>query len=528
MVHKNQEILQNAIECRSRAYQQTLPPLNRRQHITQIPTANLYDDTMQSDLDNSMEILELKFNDQESEIMESDIQNEIQITGVASLNQSKSLLSLEEKQTLEEKLVKIRANPNMTNDEKIRIFYGLTCKYCIPNMEFDTIAQFEKHCDREHSLGITSFVCCKTKIQRDVLLDHLEYHLGAPNVRILRSNVSKTHVENDDTHVEEMNMDDEVPNQSSVNNDKPEENNGGEVENTFPCDQCDKIYNFKSSLKRHLKVVHGIGRHFCNECEKEFDDPIKLKKHKHMFHDIESGPFVCELCPGESFEIRQSLYNHRRRHARDTIKHTTPNPAALSNNHNNNRSSPNATVTETENETIDEASPIVLNESSSSINYPKKPFKCTICRSSFHHPRNLRIHMSLKHKQGKPVKNLNRYSSGENSSKYDSMLKCKLCGFGTIYRNNLKRHIRVMHQDQAQTVEDIESLVEGPSSSSHDPIIQDDTEILTNGEQNSEIQNDEVNEIQPEISINGIKKEEDSTAKDDSILYQCLSDALLP
>ena len=51
----------------------------------------------------------------------------------------------------------------------------------------------------------------------------------------------------------------------------------------FPCHKCDRIFNKKYKLNRHVKNVHGILR-ACPDCHKLFASKRSLKHHRELEH----------------------------------------------------------------------------------------------------------------------------------------------------------------------------------------------------------------------------------------------------
>lgn len=497
VVQKNQEILLNGINMvagssgghneivhSSRTFQSLFNPLSKRNHYTAIPSSNIFEiggtsGLAEMDIDNSIEGFRGSDIDQKPDIFST----------------PKPFLTFEERKAIEEKIKMIK--DNMTDDEKIKIFYGLQCTTCNTSVEFNKLVEYEEHCLKEHDIEVTSFMCCKTKIKREFLIDHIEYHLGAPAVRVLRSRGQTSHIYNshDANNGSMLN--------GSAEGDRQNVTDPGPYK--FPCTRCERSYMVKSSLKRHMTISHGFT---CEDCDKTFDDDAKLKKHQFIFHSTD-GPFKCNICASEH-DTRRQLYNHKRWHTRQT---NAINPIALSLDDDSNVEDLTG---------ISEKSPA---EDQTPIE-DARVFKCTLCSGAFHSNRNLKIHMSLKHKKlavlvGKSIKK--RYVSPFKQKLDSPKLRCKICGFLSMYRQNLKRHIRIRHPEQADTEEKILELFEDTSTKG-----QENSETLEDesGAMEDEGHENEMNEHATEnnrINVAQIKEEQEDSMN----MFACLSNSLL-
>ena len=82
---------------------------------------------------------------------------------------------------------------------------------------------------------------------------------------------------------------------------------------TFACDQCDKVYKTKQGLDRHVKVDHGAVKeqYVCDVCKRSFKYRATVVEHMRMYH-LER-PIKCEHCDA-SFIKQSSLDEHLRKH----------------------------------------------------------------------------------------------------------------------------------------------------------------------------------------------------------------------
>lgn len=75
---------------------------------------------------------------------------------------------------------------------------------------------------------------------------------------------------------------------------------------------CDKVYNTKFNLKRHVNTHHSNCKRFvCNLCKRSFSSNQNLAEHKYLHSG--KKPFVCRLCR-RRFRQASQLSLHKRWH----------------------------------------------------------------------------------------------------------------------------------------------------------------------------------------------------------------------
>jgi uncharacterized Zn-finger protein len=64
---------------------------------------------------------------------------------------------------------------------------------------------------------------------------------------------------------------------------------GGEKD--FKCMICDKMFGYKESLKEHITTIHGMkkGRYQCTHCAKVFPRMNRLKKHEKIHTELKNS-----------------------------------------------------------------------------------------------------------------------------------------------------------------------------------------------------------------------------------------------
>lgn len=103
----------------------------------------------------------------------------------------------------------------------------------------------------------------------------------------------------------------------------------------YVCESCKKVFTDPSNLQRHIRSQHiGARSHACCECGKTFATSSGLKQHQHIHSSVK--PFRCEVCC-KAYTQFSNLCRHKRMHVncRMQIKcskcqHPFPSVAALS------------------------------------------------------------------------------------------------------------------------------------------------------------------------------------------------------
>jgi len=85
----------------------------------------------------------------------------------------------------------------------------------------------------------------------------------------------------------------------------------------FSCDLCNKRFDRKENLSRHVRIHTGDRRYVCNHCGKGYTDPSGLKKHVIAKHA--SDLYSCDVCCNATFRSKDSLNRHLSKHL-ETIK----------------------------------------------------------------------------------------------------------------------------------------------------------------------------------------------------------------
>ena len=175
-------------------------------------------------------------------------------------------------------------------------------------------------------------------------------------------------------------------------------NKGKREGKVYPCTKCDKILNSKRVLKKHEKLIHTVGikkKHRCDQCQKTFATEKGLESH----HATCGTLIKCLLC-GKIFQELRNLKIHIKVVHEKQEKHKC-------------------------NEC--EKSFVTKKELKIHDNYAHNPFytfKCSMCETAFTGEFNLKMHTGSIHK------------------------KCHICGkkFPTIQQ--VQEHLKEQHTEQ--------------------------------------------------------------------------------
>ena len=65
---------------------------------------------------------------------------------------------------------------------------------------------------------------------------------------------------------------------------------------THKCKLCEKIFSFKSTLRKHIREIHEEMRPYkCHVCEKDFKQKSAMDIHIQAIHE-KKKPNKCQLC----------------------------------------------------------------------------------------------------------------------------------------------------------------------------------------------------------------------------------------
>ena len=213
--------------------------------------------------------------------------------------------------------------------------------------------------------------------------------VGLTNIQTIYSDVEKetTHNEKRTDNFKETVSEKTMP--------KVERKNMLKSSRMFPCDNCEKVWNWRWELKRHLRVhsrpptKQEIERNYeCtdNICEKKFRLKNDLKQHMRLHTG--NNLLVCDVCQ-KKFTSKYAILHHL------------------------------------------------------AVHTGEKPFQCAMCRNQFTQPANLRTHVKNKH---------------SISANFTKQKVCKYCGIVLASIASLHQHLLETHNEHVEKERLLSSL----------------------------------------------------------------------
>ncbi|XP_052757218.1 zinc finger protein 808-like [Galleria mellonella] len=81
----------------------------------------------------------------------------------------------------------------------------------------------------------------------------------------------------------------------------------------FPCDICKKVFTTHQKQKNHVDAVHKMVKRFkCTRCPERFSEYFKRQKHMVEVHGVAPLQYKCNVCD-KSFDRRYTLSRHMKR-----------------------------------------------------------------------------------------------------------------------------------------------------------------------------------------------------------------------
>lgn len=75
------------------------------------------------------------------------------------------------------------------------------------------------------------------------------------------------------------------------------------------CEHCDRVFNRRDTLKRHIKTVHLKVKHACDICGRKFSTSHSKIRHINRIHSEEDTTVHCPKCPSK-FSCQLGLKYH--------------------------------------------------------------------------------------------------------------------------------------------------------------------------------------------------------------------------
>ena len=216
------------------------------------------------------------------------------------------------------------------------------------------------------------------------------------------------------------------------------------------CDQCDKTFKTKESLRLHVKSVHEGVVFKCTKCDRSYGNLDNLKRHIGGVHD--GIIFKCDIC-GKDFKHKSVLKIHTERHNETKLDCKLKPKAEFHKNRNN--------LSVHRNKELEKKKEILTKETHithSTIQVGHEEYNCEFCGKSISRRDNLMKHIHTIHKGHKDYK---CESCGKSFSDASNFMRhihtiheghkdynCESCGKSFSEAQNLKRHIHTVHKGQ--------------------------------------------------------------------------------
>ncbi|KAL3274538.1 hypothetical protein HHI36_015920 [Cryptolaemus montrouzieri] len=231
-------------------------------------------------------------------------------------------------------------------------------------------------------------------------------------------------------------------------------------EKRYKCDQCDQAFRYNSTLKSHIRLTHTkIMDHTCKICTKYCSTPEELKKHISKLHSKKRQKVNCQLC-GKVFKTEQLLSCHLKVHTElkfpcEFCQRIYPSLYRLK-KHVGRAHIPN--VCECKKVFYDRAE---FTKHNKEFHKTEDSTVCKYCNKEFDKVKNLAEHVRLQHKGNGKVNKcsicekefINQSLLRNHIKIHEKSFKCEFCDkiFGSRY--NLQIHLVVHTKERKHKCE---------------------------------------------------------------------------
>lgn len=246
--------------------------------------------------------------------------------------------------------------------DSIKDFWFLNCPEC--NFKAKEEEYFQKHAIEEHSFCSVLFKNSNV-IEMDPLMFSSTVKYDFESGSDLNASKQKEEISIQEFKVETLEF-------GSVDQVTPYEINQNESVRLLPignfnCKECDKEFQRKYHLKRHIATVHEKKKpYICPQCNKCFGQKTVLNKHIKSVHQG-TKKFKCKLC-----EFTSSEFSHLKEHISIVHEKKTPHKCPHCSKSCSTKGN--------------------LSQHVSSVHNLERAHKCEICEATFKESRGLKRH----------------------------------------------------------------------------------------------------------------------------------------
>lgn len=230
-----------------------------------------------------------------------------------------------------------------------------------------------------------------------------------------------------------------------------------DFQQTYSCAVCQKMFNFKSSLKRHMTVCNHKTPFWCSICCRTFGGKILLKKHMRVHTD--EKPYMCSFCD-QSFAVKDDWKLHTvtmHRNEKTVVFLTNLNTSTQLYNLQHSPSPSNAESPISCSICTQQFSQKSILNRHMMIHTNEKPYSCTVCKRKFVRKDYLKKHMMIHIKGRSFVCFVCKETFNFKKSLQDHLIahngnmrpfSCSICDRSFSMSNYLKIHMLVHYKNK--------------------------------------------------------------------------------
>ncbi|XP_074786561.1 LOW QUALITY PROTEIN: uncharacterized protein LOC141972566 [Athene noctua] len=261
--------------------------------------------------------------------------------------------------------------------------------------------------------------------------------------------------------------------------------------NEYKCEQCEKVFTWKRSLRRHRQIHTGEKPFNCQDCGKSFRQKYQLQKHQ-TIHTKEE-PYLCTTC-GKRFSFKTSLIMHQHGHTGEspnTCSGKTFETGTCGEDNQEGASQPPSSsrgkkyMCEYCGKVYPSGSELRRHQRSHT---GERPYKCQDCGKSFMTSGHLLCHQKIHTREkpfpcttcGKRFSFSSRLITHQQTHTGVRPYPCLHCGKKFVQGCNLTQHLKAVHngdvtaeqkEEQCQPRAEQRGMLQGPQEEPQSPAV---------------------------------------------------------